>query len=154
MATLVAENFKQIPLPKKTVAVARRDGRIYMLDFAEYPQADDPGLIDWDISVSKILISKIQMSRTRVQTLEEITIENIVHTEQYAPGTTKDVEVTVFGTLDGKNEALQFEPTTVIDEDGFIRANCRATATNFGIQLRGTYSVNTITVTIHFAGRR
>lgn len=154
MATITADSFKQIPLPKKTVAVAREDGRIYMLDFSEQPQADDPSLIDWDLSVSKIILSKIQLARTRVQTLEEITMENIVHTEQYPPGTLKDVELTVFGTLDGKNEALQIEPTTVIDSDGFAKANCRVTAMNFGIQLRGTYNINTITVTIHPAGRR
>lgn len=151
---VVPDSFKQIPLPKKTVAIARKDGRVYMLDFSEYPQAEDPSLIDWDLSVSKILISKIQLSRTRVQTLEEITMENIVHTQRTPTGTDKDVELTVFGTLDGKNEALQIEPNTVIDDDGFIRANCRVTAMNFGIMLRGTYNINTITVTIHPAGRR
>lgn len=154
MATLIAEGFKQIPLPKKTVAVARKDGRIYMLDFSEHPQDEDPTFIDWEISVSKLLIAKLQLSRNRMQTLEEVTIENIVHTEQAPAGVTKDVELTIFGTLDGKNEAMSIEPYTQIDSGGFIQANCRLTARNFGIQLRGVYNVNTITVTIHPAGRR
>ena len=75
MATISVEEFKQVPLPKNTVAVARADGRIYTVDFTEMPQLDDPGAIDWDVSVAKILIGKIQQSRERYQ------IEHLLQTD-------------------------------------------------------------------------
>lgn len=154
MVDLVANNLKEVPLPKNTVAVAREDGRIYIVDFTECPQIDDPGVIDWDISVAKLLLSKIQMTRTRLCTLEEVEIENINHTQQLPPGAATDTAVTIFGTLDGKNEAITVTPKVAIDDGGYILAKCRVTAVNFGIQVRGSYNINTIVVTIHNNGRR
>lgn len=154
MATLVAEALKKVPLPKNTVAVAQEDGRIYLVDFTENPQLDDPGQIDWGISVAKLLIGKIQQTRTRLLTLEEIEIENIVHTDQFLPGTLVDTKLTVFGSLDGKTDTITVNPKISEDDGGYILAKCRVTAKNFGIQLCGTYNINTIQVTLHQNGRR
>lgn len=154
MNAIVAENLKNIPLPKNTVIVAREDGRLYLVDFTEYPQLDDPGAIDWDVSVAKILISKIQMTRTRFVTLEEIELENVVKTNQAPVGATTDLKLTVFGSLDGKTDSVQVDPHIVDEGGGYLKATCRATAKNFGIMLRGTYNVNTIQVTLHQNGRR
>ena len=147
-------NLRQVPLPKNTMVVARNDGKLYVVDFTEFPHLDDPSVIDWDLSVSKLLIGKIQQSRARLQTLEEVECENIVHTEQFPEGTTKDFQMTIFGTLDGKNAEIEHEPVIAEDEGGYVQAACRLTAKNFEIQLRGTFNVNTLAVTLHPAGRR
>lgn len=152
--SLVNESFKQSPLPKNTVAVAREDGRIYMVDFTESPQLDDAGSIDWGLSISKLIVAKVQQVRSRLGTLEEIEIENITHTDQRPPGALTDTELTVFGTLDGKNDTLTVMPKVAIDDGGYILAKCRVTAMNFAIQLRGTYNINTMVITIHNNGRR
>lgn len=149
-----ANNLKQVPLPKNTMVVATEAGALYVVDFTEFPHLDDPSVINWDISVSKLVIGKLQQTRTRMLTLEEIECENIVHTEQYPEGTTKDFQMTVFGTIDGKNPAIIAEPTIAEDEGGYVSAKCRLTAKNFEIQLRGTFNVNTLVVTTHSAGRR
>ena len=44
MATVIAENLKQVPLPKNTMIVARDSGRLYVVDFTEFPQLDDLSL--------------------------------------------------------------------------------------------------------------
>lgn len=154
MATVSSDTLKQVPLPKNTMVVAREDGQLYVVDFTEFPQLDDPALIDWDLSVSKLIVGKIQPTRTRMVTLEEIECENIVPTGQFPVGSDKDFQITVFGSIDGKNNEITREPYMDIDEGGYVRANCRLSAKNFQIQLRGTYNVNTISVTFHMAGRR
>lgn len=154
MATIIAENLKLIPLPKNTLVVARRDGRLYVADFTEFPQLDDPGIVDWSISISKIIMGKAQANRTRLLTLEELTVENIVHTGQIPEGATEDFEITVFGSMDGKNISKTVKPVIQIDDGGFIKAYAHVTATNFSIQLRGTYNLNTFTLTYHNHGRR
>lgn len=155
MATTI-DNFKLVPLPKNTVAVIRADGRIYIADFTEFPQLDDPSQVDWNLSVSKLYLAKIKSNRTRFVTMEEIEIENIVHTEQPPSDIVGDLGLTVHGSLDGKSvdSLVEVTPTTSIDANGFIQAKCRVTANNFGIMLRGTYNVNTISVTLHNSGRR
>lgn len=154
MATVNPDNLKQVPLPKNTMVVARQNGRLYVVDFTEFPHLDDPSVVDWNVSVSKLLIGKIQQSRTKLQTLEEIECENIVRTAQFPSGTTEDFKLTVFGTLDGKNQAMSVDPTIANEEGGYVHATCRLTAKNFEIQLRGTFNVNTLVVTTHPAGRR
>jgi hypothetical protein len=149
-----ASNLKQVPLPKNTMVVARQDGRLYVVDFTEFPHLDDPSVVDWDVSVSKLIIGKIQQSRRQLQTLEEIECENIVRTEQYPEGTTKDFQMTIFGTMDGKNQTIEAEPVIASEDGGYVSARCRLTAKNFEIQLRGTFNVNTLVVTMHPAGRR
>ena len=54
MAT--ALNLRLIPAPKDTMIVARQDGRLYVVDFREFPHLDDPAAVDWDISVSKLVV--------------------------------------------------------------------------------------------------
>lgn len=154
MATVIAENLKQVPLPKNTMIVARDNGRLYVVDFTEFPQLDDPSVIDWDISVSKMLIGKVQSTRTSMITVEEIECENIVHTSQFPAGATADFKMTVYGSLDGKNQELQVDPHVKTDEGGYVNAQCRMTAKNFSVMIRGTYNINTLTVTVHNAGRR
>lgn len=154
MATLVADNLKEVPLPKNTVAVAREDGRIYIVDFSEFPHLDDAGAVDWDVSVSKILISKIQLTRSKLTTMEEIELENVVHTNQIPTGMHSDLQVTLHGSLDGHADTVTSTPKVVADSDGYIKVNCRLTAKNFGVMLRGVYNINTIQVTLHQSGRR
>ena len=101
MAT--APNLRLIPAPKDTMIVARADGRLYVVDFREYPHLDDAASIDWNLSVSKMIVGKLEQVRTRHVTLEEIEFENVVQTSQPAPGTTTDMGITVFGSQDGKN---------------------------------------------------
>ena len=154
MATVSADNLKLVPLPKNTMVVARENGRMYVVDYSEFPQLDDPAVVDWDISVSKMLIGKIQLSRTQMTQIHGVECENVVHTGQLPEGATTDFKMTVFGTLDGKNLALTVDPVIHTDEDGYIRGDCRMTAKNASIQIRGTYNVNTMIVTASVAGRR
>lgn len=154
MATISADNLKLVPLPKNTLVVAREDGRLYTVDFTEFPQLDDPAMVDWAISVSKLMIGKLQNTRTKLLTLEEIEVENIVHTQQFPTGSVKDFQLTVFGALDGHNNDITVDPHVSLDEGGYVKAKCRVTATNFGIQIRGTYNVNTVQVVFHQSGRR
>lgn len=155
MATVaVNESMLNVATPKNTLIVAQKDGRLYLLDFSECPHIDDPGAVDWGVSVSQMLIGKVALSRNRLSTLEQIEFENIQHTGQEPEAGAGDLSVTVFGSIDGKNNALEVKPHIAIDDGGYIRGNCRATATNFGIMLRGTYNINTIQVVLHPAGRR
>lgn len=149
-----ANNLKQVPLPKNTMIVARNNGRLYVVDFTEFPHLDNPLVVDWAVSVSKLIVGKIQQSRTKLQTLEEIECENIVRTAQFPDGTIKDFQMTVFGSLDGKNQVTETEPTIANEAGGYVKATCRLTAKNFEIQLRGTFNVNTLVVALHPAGRR
>lgn len=153
MAT-IADNLKQVPLPKNTMVVARENGKLYLIDFTEFPHLDDPSVVDWDLSVSKLMVGKIQMSRSTLGTLEEIECENIVRTAQYPTGTIQDFQMTVFGSLDGKNQAMSVEPTIASEDGGYVKAVCRLSAKNFEIQIRGTFNVNTLVVSMHRAGRR
>jgi hypothetical protein len=154
MASMILDSMLDVALPKTTVIVAQESGRLYAVDFTECPHIDDPGLIDWDASVAKLLVSKIAMSRSRLTTLEEIEFENITHTgEEPAPGQ-GDLGITVFATLDGKNVETSSTPYVAIDEGNYVRANCRITGKNLGIMLRGTYNINSVVVTLHQAGRR
>ena len=152
MAT--AFNLELIPAPKDTMIVARQDGRLYVADFREYPHLDDPGAVDWGLSVSKMMVGKLKQSRTRHLTLEEIELENTVQTSQFPTGTSADMELTVYGSLDGKNQDIQVSPTIRERDNGYVQASCRVTAKNFEIQLRGTYNINTIVLTYHNHGRR
>lgn len=155
MATsLIAENLKAAPLPKNTLIVAREDGRLYVVDFSERPQSSDPADIDWDVSISKVLISKIQQTRTRLVTLEELEFENVTTPSGRIINGVPALELSVFGSLDGKNYDSTTTPKLDIDEGGYVAAKCRVTAKNFGIQLRGSYILNTIQVTVHQNGRR
>lgn len=152
MAT--APNLTLIPAPKDTMIVAQKNGRLYVVDFTEYPHLDDPGTIDWGVSVSKIIVGKVQETRSRFLTLEEIEVENTVATSQPAPGTTTDMSLTVFGSLDGKNTDIEVDPTIVDRDNGYVHAVCRVSAKNFSVQLRGTYNINTMVLTYHNHGKR
>ena len=146
--------FVAVPAPKDTLIVAQQSGRLYTADFREYPQLDDSTAVDWDISIAKIIVGKLTQVRTRYLTLEEIECENTVQTSQPAPGTSTDLKLTVFGSLDGKNNDFTVDPTVVDRDNGYVKAVCRATAKNFAVQLRGTYNINTIVLTFHNHGRR
>lgn len=148
MATLVADNLKAAPLPKNTLIVAREDGRLYVVDFSERPQLADPNEIDWDVSTAKIQIAKIQQTRTRLITMEEVELENVTT----PPGRQKSL--TLFGSLDGKTDTIKVNPTISEYDGGFISAKCRVTAKNFGLQLQGAYILNTVQITYHQNGRR
>lgn len=149
MATLIAENLKAAPLPKSTLIVARLDGRLYVVDFSERPQQADPFDIDWDISRAKILLGKIQQTRTRLVTLEEVELQNVTSTVGRPAPT-----LTVHGAIDGKNNTMTVIPKITIYEGGLMQGKCRATATNFDILLEGSYILNTVEVTLHQSGRR
>lgn len=143
-----------VPLPKNSMLVAREDGQLFQVDFTEFPNLNSPGLVDWDLSVSKLLISKIQLTRSRFVTIDEMTFENIVRTGQTPSGATGDLEITLYNTLDGKNVAAEHFPSVMTEDDGFIHLDTRVTGQNFAVQLRGTYNINTMTVTLHQNGRR
>ena len=38
-------NLTLIPAPKDTMIVARKDGRLYVADFREYPHLDEPDAV-------------------------------------------------------------------------------------------------------------
>lgn len=144
-----------LPVSKRTMIVAREDGRLYSVDFSENPQLDDPGLIDWEISISKILLGKFQFTRTRWVTLDELEFENTVRTGQVPTGADSDLEVSVYGSLDGKNPVADVVAPYVAEEaGGLIHLNTRLTGQNFAVQLRGTYNLNTIVFVTHQNGRR
>lgn len=142
------------PTAKRTMFVARADGRLYSVDFSESPQLDDPALIDWNLSVAKILIGKMQLSRTRYITVEEIEFENATHTGQPPPGATADLALTIYNSMDGKNPTSTVNPTIVDDGGGLLKAVARVTGQNFSIQLRGNFNLNTLVLTTHQNGRR
>lgn len=152
MATAI--NLTLIPAPKDTMIVARKNGRLYVVDFREFPHLDDPAAVDWCVSVSKLLVGKVQQTRTRFLTLQELELENTVQTNQPPPGSAKDMEITVFGSLDGKNQDISVEPTIVERDNGYVHATTRVSAKNFSVQLRGTYNINTMVLTYHNHGKR
>lgn len=154
MATIPTSTLVAVPQPKNTLIVAQGDGRLYSVDFSEYPQLDDPALVNWGISVSKLIVGKVQHTRTRLQTLEEIEMENVVSTGQSPGGGAPDYAITIFGATDGGARDIQVTPTLKAKEDGYVWAACRVTAKNFMIQLRGTYNINTMVLTYHTNGKR
>lgn len=143
-----------LPRVKRTMLVAQTSGRLYQVDFTEDPAGDDPILVDWDVSVSKMLLGKFQLTRTRAITLEEIEIENVTHPGQFPVGSESDMEVTLYNSLDGKNVSNPIPVIVAIDEGGLVKCVTRTTGQNFSMQLRGTYNVNTIVFTTHNNGRR
>ena len=147
-------NLTLVPAPKDTMIVVRPNGRLYTADFREYPHLGDPGAVDWDISVSKLIVGRLEQVRTRHLTLEEIECENTVATGQNPPGTSTDLALTVFGSLDGKNIDTTTTHTIVERDSGYVRAVCRTTAKNFSVELRGTYNINTMVLTYHNHGKR
>lgn len=143
------------PSVKRTMMAARLDGRIYQIDFSENPQLDDPTLVDWDISISKIILGKFQFTRTRAVTLDELEFENIVRSGQFPGDSTTDLEVAVFQSLDGKNpEPAVTALYTANELGGLLHMNTRLTGQNFSVQLRGVYNLNTLIFTTHNNGRR
>jgi hypothetical protein len=152
MAT--AYDLELIPAPKDTMLVARQDGRLYVVNFSEYPHLDDPSAVDWCVSVSKLIVGKVQERRSRHLTLQEIECENTVQTNQSPPGSSTDMKLTVFGSMDGKNVDFEIDPHIVERDNGYVHAVTRATAKNFQIQLRGTYNINTMVLTYHNHGKR
>lgn len=142
------------PLPKNSMLVARQDGRLYQVDFTEFPHLNTPGAVDWDLSIAKMLIGKFQVSRTRFVTIDEITFENVVRTGEIPDGTTTDLEITVFKTLNGKSAEPGIFPVPSDEQDGLIVLPLRSTGQNFSVQLRGHYNVNTMTIRSHNHGRR
>lgn len=151
---LEAEGGLGNPTPKKTMLVGTESGRLYSVDFTENPQIDDPGLIDWDISISKILIGKIQTQRTRWITLDNVEFENTVRTEQLPPGSSTDLEISVFNSLDGKNAQSAVTLVPANEAGGLISLPARLTGQNFSVQLRGVFNLNTLVITSHLNGRR
>lgn len=144
----------EIPAPKDTMIVGRGDGRLYVVDFTECPQLTTATDIDWSLSVSKIIVGKLQQNRSRWITLEELEFENIAQTDQNMPGALSDVEITLYGTQDGKNVNNITFPVIVTREGSYIHAKCRMTAKNFQVGLCGTYNINTIVFTYHNHGKR
>lgn len=154
MATVPSTTLIAVPTPKNTLIVAQQDGRLYSVDFSDQPQLEDPGTINWDLSVSKLILGKVQQTRTRFLTLEELEFENVVETAEVPSGYVDDMQITIFSSLDGKNVSATSLPTTATPAGGYVKANCRITAKNFSIQLRGTYNINTIILTYHNSGKR
>lgn len=152
MAT--APQLRLIPAPKDTMIAARQDGRLYVVNFREYPQLDDPASVDWTLSVSKMIVGKLEQNRTRWLTLEELEFENVTKTDQPAPGTSTDMGITIYGSQDGKNIDHTITPIITERDGTYVQAKCRVTARNFQVQLRGTYNVNTIQLTYHNHGKR
>ena len=152
MATLPVLDI--FPTLKDMLVVAQADGRLYTVDFSEYPNRENPADINWNISISKIILARLQHTRTRLQTLEELEFENVVSTGQTPPGMTNDYEVTIFGQVDGGSPSIQVNPTLVQKDEGYLHYATRVTAKNFSIQLRGTYNINTISLTYHLNGKR
>lgn len=144
----------KIPVPKNTLVVLRPDGRLYVVDFSERPQGGDANLIDWNLSVSKLIVGKVQAIRSRFITVEEIEMENVQVTDQPPSGSMTDFELTLFASLNGKD----IDSTNVLSiaerTDEYAKAVCRHTAKNFSLQIRGTYNVNTVVFTYHQNGRR
>lgn len=151
MATLEADDPLKQPTVKRTMLAARENGQLYRVDFSENPHLEDPGLVDWNLSIAKILIGKFQLTRTRAVTLEEVEIENTVHSGQ-AP--LPDLEVLVYNSVDGRNQEAGVSPYVSIDEGGLLRLNTRITGQNFSMQLRGVYNLSTVIFTTHQNGRR
>lgn len=147
-------NFRLVPAPKDTMIVVRPNGRLYVVDFRDFPHLDDPGAVDWSVSISKIILGKLQERRSRHLTLEEIELENTVQTNQPPPGSAQDMQITVFGSMDGKNVDYEVQPHVVERDNGYVKATLRKTAKNFMIQVRGTYNMNTIALTYHNHGKR
>ena len=154
MATVEVTEPLSTPEVKRTMLVALRNGKLMRVDFSESPHLDDPNLVDWDLSVSKIFVGKFQMQRTRALTLEEIEIEKITHTGEVPTGAAGDTELTVYHTIDGRNPEPRVLPPVSIDEGGLVKYSCRVTGQNFSIGLRGTFNLNTIILTTHNNGRR
>lgn len=159
---MTVESLKLLPAPKDTMLVAARDGRLYLVDFSEYPHLDDPTEIDWAKSKSKIVLGKLQYVRGRWITLEEIEFENV--TQPYLtqdncpqcqiPDGLQNSQVTVFGSDDGKNITSTSHPYTLNQDGRYMHTGCRVTAKNFQVQLTGIYNINTITLTFHNHGKR
>lgn len=148
------EGGVKLPTPKRTMFLVTATGRMYTVDFSEKPQLNDPGLIDWNLSVAKMLLGKFQLTRTRAVTLEEIEIENTVRTDQFPAGSALDLEVVVYTSLDGRTPENPIHPVVTHESDGLVHLKTRTTGQNFSMQLRGVYSVNTIIFTTHQNGRR
>ena len=146
MTTLPAENLKSVPLPKNTMIVARQDGRLYIVDFTLNPFIEGSSDVDWSISGAKIILGKIQHTRVRYLSMDEVVLENVIPSDNF--------NVTLFSSLDGKNISNSTVLVPAESDGQYVKFNARKTAQNFSVQVSGVYNLNTLAVTFHNAGRR
>lgn len=151
MAT-ISEQFRFTPLPKKTIIVARADGRLYKVDFSDALAYETPELIDWNISKAKAIFGKFQHTRKQNITVEEIELENVVDTEEIATG--EQFAVVIPYSLDGKNIAGTITPALAEQSGNYRHMMTRLTAKNFSIEIAGRFNLNTIQLKYHLAGNR
>ena len=151
MAT-IGEQFRFTPLPKKTIVVARQDGRLYKVDFSDALAYEAPQLIDWNISKSKAILGKFQHVRKENITLEEIEMENVVDVSELIPGEAFSVKVPY--SLDGKNITNTATPAVYAASGNYKHLMTRITAKNFSIEIAGRFNLNTIQLKYHIAGNR
>jgi hypothetical protein len=118
---------------KKTLGVITADGDIYVCDFDNPTAASD----------SIIVLGKFQLSRSRMTTLDTITLENV----------SNDCAVKLVTTLDGK-PSLITTPALTSTVGRTKEYKSRVTGLNHSIAVSGTFQLSSYELELHVNGRR
>lgn len=151
---MAIEYQNEVAPVKRTLGVLMSSGQVYRVDFTEYPQLPDPDKINWELSQSKLIVGKIQNSRTRTVTLQELELENVIHTGEIPAGETLDTVVKIAYTLDGHTNEALYTPALLRGSGEYQKYGARITGKNVSIQLSGHFNVNTLIATLVNNGRR
>lgn len=122
-------------IPKQSLGLLQSDGSLKVVDFAAY-STDSYGVI---------ALGKYQFIRSRLLTLDEIQVENVMNQNTF--------ECLVFYALDGKNTQT-YIPTT-LDSTGKLRVyGSRVSAINHSLIFKGSFQMNSLVLAFHTDGGR
>jgi hypothetical protein len=121
---------------KKTFGIMTTRGSVVVCNFDNPAKSTD----------SVIVLGKYQLLRSRLMTMDGISLENIE--------ATSNCEVLLATTYDGKDQAVLSTPALVSKSSQVRNYACRVTGVNHSVIIKGTFNLNTIMLDSHVNGRR
>lgn len=121
---------------KNTLGLVTLTGEVVVCNFDDNAEADD----------SVIILGKFQLTRTRLITLDSVSLESI---DEDAT-----VDVTVLSTLDGKNPLTPVRLTARNTNGKYRQYMARITGLNHSLVVKGKFFLNSFELAMHINGRR
>lgn len=121
---------------KKTLGLMDKSGKVVMCDFNNNAQATD----------SVLLLGKYQLVRSRMTTLDKVTLESIDADANF--------ELAVKSTLDGKTADSVRVLTASAIAPRLREYNTRITGANHTLVVKGRFNLNSLELALHINGKR
>jgi hypothetical protein len=122
-------------IPKQSLGLLQANGSLQVVDFAAYS----------DVSYGVIALGKYQFVRSRLLTLDEIQVENVMDQNNF--------ECLVFYALDGKNTQI-YTPTPLDIAGKLVVYGSRITGLNHSLVFKGSFQMNSLVLSFHTDGGR